>query len=72
MLGRGVVGDISLTPPPLSASGDGVCERLTDRKVAAIFVSEFAADSWEELFRRETGRILREDDAALKKPVACL
>lgn len=37
MLGRGVVGDVSFAPP-LSASGDGGCDRLTDRKVAAIFV----------------------------------
>lgn len=39
MLGLGVVGDVSFAPAALLVSGEGVCDRLTDRKVAAILYS---------------------------------
>lgn len=37
MLGRGVVGDVSLESVS-AMSGGGGCDELTERKVAAIFV----------------------------------
>lgn len=73
VLGRGVVGDVTLDSTS-AVSGGGGCDELTERKVAAIFVvvggGVWRRSGAAEGSQRESRRIPREGDAALKKPVA--
>lgn len=70
VLGRGVVGDVSLDSVS-AMSGGGGCDELTERNVAAIFVvMRWCWSGAAEGSQRESGRIAREGNAALKRPVA--